>query len=271
MKASEWLAAGIASSGTPYWFTSPGPLIVMYHGVGGIDGITVESLERQLRALKARRLVVRLTEAVQMLGRPGVEDLAAITFDDGYRDFMELAVPVLSALQLPATLFVPGAWLGKTNGWDAGHVTERAIMTARELRELDHTLVTVGAHGMTHRRLSRVDHSILHAETALARRIIEDACGRPVNLFAYPYGQSDDFDASAERAVETAGFVAACSTCFGRGSRPADRFRLRRVGIDPRDSLTVVEQKFDGAYDWVAWKERAGALVRNWRHVVRRA
>ena len=238
---------------------------MMYHGIGGLDGVSVESLQSQLAMLKARKRVVPLAEAVQMLGQPAARDVAAITFDDGYRDFAELAMPALSALRLHATLFVPGAWLGQTNRWDAGCAAERSILTGRELQELDPTLVTVGAHGLTHRRLTRLDAATLHDETALARKILEDACGRAVTLFAYPHGQSDDFDTVAERAVEAAGFIAACSTRFGRGSHPSERFRLRRVGITAMDSLDVVGQKMDGAYDWIAWKESAGARVRGWR------
>jgi len=67
--------------------------------------------------------------------------------------------------------------------------------------------------------------------------------------------------------VAEAGFVAACSTRFGRGSQPAERFRLRRLGIEAGDSLEVVERKFDGAYDWVAWKEALGARARRWRRL----
>jgi peptidoglycan/xylan/chitin deacetylase (PgdA/CDA1 family) len=234
----------------------------MYHGIGGDDGIPTRSLELQLTALRARRKIVPLAEAVQLLGRPEASSVAAITFDDGYRDFGELAVPILSKLQLHATVFVPGAFLGRTNSWDAGRAAERPIMTGRELSKLETSTVTVGAHGLTHRRLSGLDRVALRAETEEARRIIEDACGVPVTLFAYPYGQADDFDRSAERATEDAGFIAACSTRFGRGSRSSERFRLRRVGIIPEDSLSVVQRKFDGGYDWVAWKEGLGARMR---------
>ena len=269
--APEWLAAGLSSLRLPFRSTPSGPLIVMYHGVGGSDAVSLESLERQLVALKTRRRVVPLVEAVRLLGRPEASGLAAITFDDGYRDFAELAVPALSALQLHATLFVPSAWIGKTNVWDAGYAAERAIMTSHELRQLDPSRVTIGAHGLTHRRLARLEVSILHEETASARKILEDICGHSVTLFAYPYGQADDFDESAERAVEDAGFLAACSTRFGRGSSPEERFRLRRVGIMPGDSIEVVERKLDGAYDWLAWKEDAGARLRGWRRLMARS
>lgn len=261
MKGPDWVGAAVARSGIPGWLPGCGPLIVMYHGIGGDDGVTVEAFARQVTALAERRRVVPLGDAVKSLGRRESRDLAAITFDDGYRDFAELALPVLRAKRMHATLFVPAAWLGKTNAWDAGR-SQRDVLTARELRELDADRVTVGAHGLTHMRLAGMPPRQVQAETLEARRILEDACGRAVTLYAYPHGQRDDFDAAAERAVADAGFVAACSTRFGRGSRPTERFRLRRVGIEPGDSLVRVEQKLDGAYDWIASKETLGALAR---------
>jgi hypothetical protein len=62
------------------------------------------------------------------------------------------------------------------------------------------------------------------------------------------------FDTTAETPVDDAGFIAACST--------NERFRLRRVGLQPGDSLTAVERKLDGAYDWIASKEALGAFRR---------
>ena len=99
------------------------------------------------------------------------------------------------------------------------------------MRALDPARVELGAHGLTHCRLAALAPQALRAETFEARARLEQATGRAIRLFAYPYGQLDDFDAAAQAAVEDAGFLAACSTHFGRGSRPDERFRLRRVGI----------------------------------------
>jgi peptidoglycan/xylan/chitin deacetylase (PgdA/CDA1 family) len=233
---------------------------VMYHGLGGTDGVAVEAFERQLATLAQRRKVVPLAQAVGTLGQPESHGLAAITFDDGYRDFREFAVPVLQAMGLHATVFVPAGWVGRKSTWDAGY--QRCVMSARELRELDPDIVTVGAHGVTHTRLAALPAERLRSEVHDARNLLEDVCGHPVLLYAYPYGQREDFDVTAERAVEEGGFIAACSTRYGRGSEPDERFRLRRVGIEPGDSLARVEQKLDGAYDWIAAKEVLGASGR---------
>ena len=239
----------------------------MYHGIGGRDGVPVSGLEAQLEALRRRRRVVPLTEALEAIGREHAGSIASITFDDGYRDFSEFAVPVLRAARLSATLFVPAGWIGSKNGWDNSGAEPRGILSGPELRELDPAVVSMGVHGLTHRRLVGLSPTELRSETTVAKDVLEQAWGRPVTVFAYPHGQADDFDSEAERAVAAAGFVAACSTCFGRGSRPSERFRLRRIGIEHDDSIETVERKFDGAYDWVAWKEALGARARRLRHL----
>ena len=236
----ELAAAALGRSGIPRLLPDRGPLIVMYHGLGGRDGVDAADFGRHLDALARRRQVVPLCEAIRALGTDEAAGLAAISFDDGYHDFAEIALPVLVARDLHATLFVP----------------------ASKIRDLDVTHVEIGAHGFSHCRLAELEAAHLERETKHAREVLEDALGRRVDLFAYPYGQRDDFDTRAEQAVERAGFVAACSTRFGRGSRAAERYRLRRVGVEPSDSLTTVEAKLDGSYDFVSAKEALGTMLR---------
>lgn len=255
----------IAKAGLAAWMPAAGPLVVMYHGIGGPDGVCPERFGEQIDCLIERRQVVSLREAVASLGRPSARDLAAITFDDGYRDFRDLALPALSARDLHATLFVPAGRMGGYNDWDEGVFARRDILSDSELRDLDPRRVEIGAHGYTHCRMAGLGEAALDHETRAARVHLEAALGRPVELFAYPYGQGDDFDAAAERAVHRAGFLAACSTRFGRGSGKRDRLRLRRVGIEPRDTLSHVRAKLDGGYDFVAAKEAIGVRMRRAR------
>ncbi|MEZ4330524.1 MAG: polysaccharide deacetylase family protein [Myxococcota bacterium] len=265
---SGWVAAVarvVARTGVHRALPARGPLIVMYHGIGGADGVSVESFGAQLEALACRRRIVPLAELADRIGHPSAIDLAAITFDDGYVDFAELALPLLARAGLHATLFVPAGLVGRSNVWDAGVMEPRRILDEHGLRDLDPGHVEVGAHGFSHRRIVSLDRAALETETLGSRRRLEAILQRSVRLFAYPYGQRGDFDRAAERAVEAAGFELACSTCFGRGSERRERYRLRRVGIEPQDDLDVVAAKLDGAYDWVAWKERAGHGLRTLR------
>jgi len=242
-----------------------GPLIVMYHGIGGEDGVSPSGFAEQLDLLTERRQVVSLREAIASLGTVDSGSLAAITFDDGYRDFADFALPVLRAKSLHATLFVPAGHIGGHNAWDEGVLPRREILGSGELEALDQRHVEIGAHGYSHCRLAALDSRALERETREARDRLEAVLERRIELFAYPFGQLDDFDRAAEEAVARAGFLAACSTRFGRGSGPRDRFRLRRIGIAPGDTPSRVAAKLDGGYDFVALKESLGARIRQLR------
>jgi peptidoglycan/xylan/chitin deacetylase (PgdA/CDA1 family) len=243
-----------------------GPLIVMYHGIGGADGVRVHDLADQVDALARRRCAVPLRQALVALGTPEAGELAAITFDDGYRDFAETAAPLLAARGLHSTVFVPVVF-SKSNRWDVGRMERREIMDVSLLRQPDPAWIDVGAHGATHCRMRDLNTAELERETSGARLRLESVLGRRVELFAYPYGQRADFDRRAEQAVASAGFAAAASTCFGRGSDPAQRFRLRRVGVEASHSIVDVERRLDGAFDWLATKE---ALAHQGRTLLRR-
>jgi peptidoglycan/xylan/chitin deacetylase (PgdA/CDA1 family) len=264
MPLVDAVSSAVAASGLARLAPASGPLVLCYHGLGGADGLPLAAFEAQLDELAAQRRVVPLHEAVGQLGRPAAHGLAAISFDDGYRDFAELAVPALRARGLHATVFVPAGHLGGSNAWDAQRAPRRELMGADELRALDPACAEVGAHGYSHRRLRDLAAGELVRETSEARRTLEQATGRAIRLFAYPYGLWDDFDAAAEAAVASAGFEAACSTHFGRGSTADERYRLRRVGIEPYETLDSFRRKLAGAYDWSAWKEALGVLRRRW-------
>ena len=246
----DTVSAWIECSGMIRLIPLRGPMIVMYHGLGESDGVRPEDFEAQLDLLCSQRKVVPLGKLFELLDGNRSQKLAAITFDDGYVDFAEIAVPALRSRGLHATVFVPAGLIGRSNIWDEGTAPKRRILDSAGLRNLDPEVAEIGGHGFSHCRLAGLDPEDLERETAGCRRTLEAETGRHVRFFAYPYGQRDDFDATAEAAVQAAGFSLACSTCFGRTNHSRQRYHLTRVGIEPRDDLAVVARKFGGAYDW---------------------
>jgi len=122
--------------------------IITYHRIGkladaggddcSLFSATAAYFERQVKHLAKHFHVVaaeEVLEAIRQL-RPLPERAVLITFDDAYRDFGEVAWPILRQYRLPATLFVPTAYPGDPNAvfwWDQ---LSRAI-TASELNHLD--------------------------------------------------------------------------------------------------------------------------------------
>ena len=77
--------------------------ILTYHSVGSRDhemNVSPPAFREQMEWLARSANVIPLAEAAA--SRPGV----AVTFDDGYRDNLVHAAPVLEDLGIPATVFV---------------------------------------------------------------------------------------------------------------------------------------------------------------------
>ena len=103
-------------------------------------------------------------------------------------------------------------------------------LTLDELRHLvDGGLVEVGAHTVTHPVLAQLPVERQRHEVASSKRQLENALGRPVTSFAYPYGAREDLNDTTVSVVRAAGFDHACANIPGRISRETDRFRLPRV------------------------------------------
>ena len=90
--------------------------ILLYHAVGHhgmaedrLDTVSAETLRRQLAALRRRYTLVCVDELAAALAGGERSDLAAITFDDAHTSVLAAALPVLEALEVPATVFVNGA------------------------------------------------------------------------------------------------------------------------------------------------------------------
>ncbi|WP_424002652.1 polysaccharide deacetylase family protein [Haloarcula salina] len=163
----------------------------MYHSVGdsGSLSITEREFQTQLAFLDARYRFVTLSEIVTKNDKESV----ALTFDDGYRDFYDTALPILRENDIPATVFVVGSSLteGKVPGF------RKPTMTIDQLCELaDDPLITLGNHTQSHQDLTSLPQKEQKNEIIHGKRIIEDQVGVCVSQFAYPGGAYDDHSVS---------------------------------------------------------------------------
>lgn len=177
-----------------------------------------------------------LSLAEQIAGCQAGADLGgtlSITFDDGYRDNYEVAAPILRGLNLPATFFVTTGFIGTDTlaPWDA-HLSRRAEwMTWDEVRALARMGFDIGSHSDAHIDLGSADPEAIRADLAASKRKLEAALGRPVRLFAYPFGGPQHISPGSREIVRDAGFQC-CVACHGGfNSATPDPFDLQRIGI----------------------------------------
>jgi peptidoglycan/xylan/chitin deacetylase (PgdA/CDA1 family) len=212
------------------------PPVLMYHSISPSTvpdphrlRVHPARLDRHLRLL--RRLGLRgvsLSELLHARERGAAAGLVGLTFDDGYTDFLEHAVPVLQRHGMTGTVYIVAGRLGGQNEWDDGPRFD--LMTADQVRAVAAAGQEVGSHTMGHVRLAGADPVTLSAEIGGSRRALQEVLQTEVAGFCYPYGSYDD---AAADAVWAAGYDHACVT---GDYIPGDRFTLPRCYVSPRDT-----------------------------------
>ncbi len=195
------------------------PLILAYHGVSDVSPkqdrrllfVRPSDLVRHIGWLRRWQYrLVTFGELERRVREDAADGLAALTFDDGFLDNLTVLAPLLGSLQAPATAFVVSGWLDQRHP-DAPWAR---IINSRELRSLAAAGIEIGGHSSHHEDLSQLEYIDAARDMRACRETLEDMLDRPVELFAYPFGEATR---ETMAACQAAGFRAACSAA-GRGS-----------------------------------------------------
>ena len=208
--------------------------VLVYHSIsspaepmpGDID-ISAQRFEQQLNWLARTGKVVSLDATLNHPRR----DAIALTFDDGYRDNLTVALPLLEKFGLPMTLFVVAGFVGSD-----GYLSEA------ELNEISkHPLITIGSHGLWHRHFNRITLDEARFELTESKRLLEDTTGTPVDLIAWPYGECS---AEVEQLAGECGYRAGWAVWQGTNG-PFSRWR---VPLGRNDHMLRFIAKASGVY-----------------------
>jgi peptidoglycan/xylan/chitin deacetylase (PgdA/CDA1 family) len=224
--------------------------ILLYHAVGtrlAHDGygisIKPRLFERHMDILSRETQNIHFTAFDDRENSAATFLRVAITFDDGYKDNLRVAAPILLKRNIPFTVFVTSSFIGKTSD---------NYLSAAELKELSALPnVTIGAHGATHIRLAECDDATLRRELSESRYRIEDLIGRSVTTVSYPHGSTN---LRVRAAAAKAGYTTGGCSRFDINEGRRDRLLLNRCEIVAADSERVFTQKLYGAWDWYRWR-----------------
>lgn len=225
-------------------------LILMYHLIDAPQSeqehrfcTPPAEFERQLDHVVAGYTPLSLGELLQCIAgqRRWPEQAVHITFDDGFAGVLDHAAPLLAAKRVPATLFAVSDRLGGRNDWMAKRgFPERPLLTGAQLRQLETLGFTIGSHTRTHARLTELEAVTVRDEVEVSKAALEDALGKEVRYFAYPYGLVND---AVRGIVAEAGYKGACSTFPGFNRSGQDRYMLRRIDVFGTDRFWQFRQK----------------------------
>lgn len=169
--------------------------ILTYHSIdssGSPISMDEESFRRHVRWLAASG--VQVTTPEELLRLPASTEAVALTFDDGFTNFAEIAWPLLRAHGLPVTLFVVTDFVGRSNDWWHSlrlRIPHLPLLDWPALARLAEEGVMLGSHTRSHPDLTRLPPLALAEEVGGAAERIEVETGRAPAGFAYPYGLLD--------------------------------------------------------------------------------
>lgn len=243
VRTTAWAARGRPSK--------PGLRILFYHRVADADdplAIAPRRFAGQMDLLSARGYrVIDVVDAADRLARGERDDrVIALSFDDGYKDVAENALPVLERHGFRATVFVATGVIdgSATFSW---YRSPPPVLSWPEIAALDRdSALSFEAHTITHPDLRAVADGRAEDEIAGSKTALEERLGRAVSGFCYPAGLYGERE---RRLVEAAGYRVATTCEPGANTPRCDPFTLRRIAVDGSDRLSDFHAKVRGAHD----------------------
>ena len=152
-----------------------------------------------------------------------------LTFDDGYADNAHVALPLLQACDMRATLFVITGYIGQSNRWNTRACYDAQHMNWNDLRHWHESGGDTGGHSHLHYCMTRLGYDELQETVKLNKRLIEKETGVTPRAFAYPYGRFNQ----AVIDVVRQHYELAFATDNGEWNANAHRYAINRLTVSP--------------------------------------
>jgi peptidoglycan/xylan/chitin deacetylase (PgdA/CDA1 family) len=182
---------------------------------------------RWMHRLGYRGLSMR--DLMPYLKREKVGKVFGITFDDGFRNVFEHALPVLHTYQFTSTNYFVANQFDGSNVWDRQNgVVPSDLMSKREMLAWAQAGQEVGSHTLDHVHLPELPLKAAREQLVRSRLVLSEMLGAEVTAFCYPYG---DFEPAHQSLAQEAGYTNATTTARGLVEISDDFYALPRVGI----------------------------------------
>lgn len=231
----------------------PSIRILMYHRVIDSDNydqlvVSPSRFEEQIDFLNKNYRVISLQQALDELKDGIKKSGVVITFDDGYLDNLENALPVLHKYNIPATIFVTTAFCDQSYSHPRYQENnDRLHLDWDEVKAIaEQPDVIIGSHTISHPYLSRINKEESEREISNSKKIIEKKLARKIKFFCYPSG---DFTKNEIEYVRESGYEAAVTVSPGTNYSLKKPYQLCRTEINDKDDASEIRKKLAGAYD----------------------
>ena len=220
-----------------------------------------ELFEEHLIWLTATCELIPLSETLHAVDdRDRQRPAVSISFDDGYVDNYDFALPLLERYAVPATIFVTAGFaqkdpevLARFRMLRGATTDEVRPLNWQQLREIRAAGIIIGSHTYSHPNLLKLSHAQVHDELRVAKAILEDEMAESMDLVAYPFGKRDRHfsDETVQIAAEVGHQQAAA--ILPRAAKAGDSpLALPRFFVT-QDSVATLEAKIRGDWDYLGY------------------
>lgn len=173
--------------------------------------------------------------------------VVGITFDDGFKNNLVQALPILKKFNHSATCYIISQKIGGINDWDLDKgVDKNPLMSQQEVKQWIDQGMEIGSHTQNHVRLAECDTKVAEKEILQSRVELEAQFDCTIKHFCYPYGSFNNDTASL---VQSAGYQTATTVKRGRAKLGDNLFSLPRVPITHRTFVHLFLMKILGSYE----------------------
>jgi peptidoglycan/xylan/chitin deacetylase (PgdA/CDA1 family) len=235
--------------------------ILVFHDVS-LD--EVQSFRKKIETLKATTNIVNLDDI--LAGRMSWEKInIAITFDDGYRGWIDNVFPVLRELGVTATFFVSSGFVGLREDEERDFLRTNMMsnrkttggLTDKELRKLSEGGFSIGGHTCNHVNIATLhDINELRCEIQDDKKELERITGTKVEYFAYPFGFYRNARMDLVQILRESGYRGALTLEPGLINTDVNRYRLHRDLVNASMPLSVFKSRLFGNNDGAMFLRR---------------
>ncbi|MFU8862117.1 MAG: polysaccharide deacetylase family protein [Cyclonatronaceae bacterium] len=174
-----------------------------------------------------------------------------ITFDDGYLDTLENAIPVLLELDMRAVIFVMGNRKLESARWDEVNDFDICpLMSDEQIRTVQKMGFEIGAHSLNHCSLTDLSEKSIELEVTRSKEAIEEVLQGSIQTFSYPYGSVDE---RVKKVVSDSGFLFACGVYSGSAKFSQSTMDFRRLAINQETSRLKFLVTLLVPYQYIEW------------------
>lgn len=224
-----------------YWKFRRRVPILMYHRIAEIQGdrnaLPKEKFEEQLSYLSANGYHTITLDALYSYyieRTPLPEKPVVLTFDDGYKDNLTDALPILKKYNMVATVFPISGWVGRENKWENFNKKPTTTMNWPDLKIWLEAGMKIGGHTVTHPFLTKCSGQLLTNELLNSKQLLEEQLSSSLDFICYPYG---NFNAATKIAAEQAGYKMALAIFDHVPLWSQDLYALPRIPIPAKQSI----------------------------------